>query len=160
MRAVKDRNTAPELRVRRLCHKLGYRFRLHRKDLPGKPDLVFPARKKIIFVNGCFWHGHRCKRGARLPGTNLDYWRRKISRNSQRDCEISRALRKLGWDVLTVWECETRSDERLTISLRNFLTKSARRALYKPSLMLTDAAQGVGATGGRLYATGLREPHQ
>jgi len=123
MRAVKDRNTAPELRVRSLCHKLGFRFRLHCKDLPGKPDLVFPSRKKIIFVNGCFWHGHDCKRGARLPGTNLGYWRRKIGGNTLRDRENAAALRKSGWEVRIVWECETSPDEKLAASLRKFLSK-------------------------------------
>lgn len=128
MRAVKDRNTAPEMLVRRLCHKLGYRFRLHRKELPGKPDLVFPALKKIIFVNGCFWHGHHCKRGARLPGANLAYWRSKLRGNAQRDRNNVRALSTLGWEIMTVWECETHSAEELTGSLRQFLSRSARKA--------------------------------
>lgn len=106
MRQVKGRDTGPEMAVRRLVHGMGYRYRLHSKDLPGKPDLVFPGRRKIIFVHGCFWHGHNCKRGAREPKTNKDYWRDKIARNKARDTLHMKELKENGWDVLTVWECE------------------------------------------------------
>lgn len=106
MRAVKAKDTKPEIAVRRLVHALGYRYRLHRRDLPGRPDLVFGPRRKLIFVHGCFWHGHNCKRGARMPKANADYWRAKIDRNRERDRTNSEALRASGWDVLTIWECE------------------------------------------------------
>lgn len=121
MRAVKSRDTAPEMLVRRIVHGLGYRYRLHRKDLPGKPDLVFPARCKVIFVHGCFWHGHDCKRGARTPKTNRDYWQAKIARNRERDVEHWEKLKETGWNVLVIWECEIRDREKLTKQLRNFL---------------------------------------
>jgi DNA mismatch endonuclease (patch repair protein) len=106
MQAVKSRDTKPEMIVRRLVHRSGYRYRLHRPDLPGKPDLTFPRLKKIIFVHGCFWHGHDCKRGAREPKENAEYWRRKISRNKERDAKEQEILRAMGWDILVVWECQ------------------------------------------------------
>lgn len=109
MRAVKDRDTKPEMIVRRMIHKMGYRYRLHRKDLPGKPDLVFPGRKKVIFVNGCFWHGHTCRRGARTPKTNREYWVEKIGKNRVRDRKSRRALSVKGWKVLTLWECQLKN---------------------------------------------------
>ncbi|WP_020187906.1 very short patch repair endonuclease [Methylopila sp. 73B] len=121
MRAVKSRDTKPEMLVRRAAHALGYRFRLHRKDLPGSPDLVFPARKKVIFVHGCFWHGHECARGARTPKTNTDYWRAKIARNVARDARARSALDALGWETLTIWECELKKDTRLAERLKSFL---------------------------------------
>ncbi len=105
MRAVKSQDTKPEMAVRRLIYRLGYRYRLHRADLPGKPDLVFPARRKIIFVHGCWWHGHDCKRGAREPKTNTAYWRAKIGRNVTRDRANLSALNALGWQVAVIWEC-------------------------------------------------------
>lgn len=106
MRAVRDRDTKPELVVRSLVHKLGFRFRLHRKDLPGKPDLVFVARRKVIFVHGCFWHGHTCKSGRRQPKSNQEYWIQKILQNRIRGKSHVRALRKSGWQVLVIWECQ------------------------------------------------------
>lgn len=121
MRAVKSRDTKPEMLVRRAAHALGYRFRLHRKDLPGSPDLVFPARRKVIFVHGCFWHGHECARGARMPKTNADYWRAKIARNVARDARARSALDSLGWETLTIWECELKKDTRLAERLKSFL---------------------------------------
>ena len=108
MRAVKAKNTAPELIVRRILHAAGYRYRLHDKRLPGKPDLVFPSRRKVIFVHGCFWHGHGCKRGNRLPKRNAAYWRDKIKRNQRRDRVQLVALREAGWRSLVLWECELR----------------------------------------------------
>ena len=108
MRAVKSRDTTPEIAVRRAAHALGLRFRLNRSDLPGKPDLVFPGRKAALFVHGCFWHGHSCPRGDRMPATNRDYWRAKIGRNIARDKASLAALKKLGWKPLVIWECETR----------------------------------------------------
>lgn len=121
MRAVKSKNTAPELLVRSIVHRLGYRFRLHRKDLPGKPDLAFPGRRKIIFVHGCFWHGHECARGDRIPRRNRDYWLRKITRNRERDTMHSAVLEASGWQILTVWECEVRVSEELIQKLVDFL---------------------------------------
>ena len=109
MRAVKDRNTTPEVAVRSMVHRMGYRFRLHRKDLPGKPDLVLPRLKKVIFVHGCFWHGHNCARGARMPKTNIAYWQGKIGRNRERDGQHNVALKAAGWRVIIVWECELRN---------------------------------------------------
>ena len=103
MRAVKDRDTAPELAIRRMLHRAGYRFRLHRRDLPGCPDLTFPGRRMVLFVHGCFWHGHTCKRGARMPKTNVKYWASKIARNQHRDTNVGGQLRALEWYVLTIW---------------------------------------------------------
>lgn len=123
MRAVKSRDTTPEMVVRRIVHALGFRYRLHRRDLPGAPDLVFPGRRKVVFVHGCFWHGHDCPRGARAPKTNADYWRAKITRNVARDARNAQALADAGWHVLTVWECETPKGKRaaLEAKLKAFL---------------------------------------
>lgn len=121
MRAVKSRDTKPEMMVRRMVHAMGYRYRLHRKDLPGKPDLVFPSRRKVIFVHGCFWHGHDCKRGARTPKTNRDYWQAKIQRNMVRDAQRRSELSQSGWAVLTIWECEIKESEILSDNIRLFL---------------------------------------
>jgi len=123
MRAVKGADTAPELAVRRLAHSMGYRFRLHRNDLPGKPDLTFPRLRKVIFVNGCFWHGHDCARGARVPVQNRQYWTRKVARNVERDMSAQSALQRLGWKSLVVWECEIKDHDRLRRALRRFLGK-------------------------------------
>lgn len=121
MRAVRSTNTTPEMTVRRLLHDKGYRYRLHREDLPGKPDIVFPSRKKVIFVHGCFWHGHTCKRGARIPKTNQDYWMRKIQRNIERDKEHLDRLQALGWATLIIWECEIKDRSRLEQMIEAFL---------------------------------------
>ena len=120
MRAVRGRNTAPELLIRSTLHRLGYRFRLHRRDLPGTPDIVLPGRRRAIFVHGCFWHGHECPRGS-LPTSNLDFWRPKIAKNRERDASAQDHLHQQGWGVLTVWECETKDKDRLTERLRRFL---------------------------------------
>jgi len=114
MRAVKSRDTAPELVVRSAAHALGLRFRLRRDDLPGKPDLVFPSRRIALFVHGCFWHGHDCPRGARMPQTNRAYWQAKIGRNMARDTASAAALKELGWTPRTLWECETRDPVKLS----------------------------------------------
>ncbi len=121
MGQVRSQHTKPELLVRSLVHRLGYRFRLHRKDLPGAPDLVFPGCRKIIFVHGCFWHGHPCRRGARPPKANADYWREKIARNHSRDQRHRRELRQLGWSVLVLWECQLRDRQRIARRLSRFL---------------------------------------
>lgn len=121
MRQVKSRDTQPEMLVRRMLHQLGYRYRLHSKDLPGRPDLVFRSRKKIIFVNGCFWHGHSCSRGKRVPANNRTYWIEKIARNKQRDLQNHRQLRRLGWSVTVVWECQLRNPNKVKDRLCKFL---------------------------------------
>lgn len=121
MALIRSSDTKPEMLVRRLAHRLGYRFRLHRKDLPGKPDLVFPKHRAIIFVHGCYWHGHDCRRGARMPKTNADYWTAKISRNRQRDTTSVAALEAAGWRVLIVWECELKDADNLVKRLQEFL---------------------------------------
>jgi len=121
MRAVKSANTGPEMVVRSLAHRMGYRFRLHRKDLPGKPDLVFPRRRKVVFVHGCFWHGHDCVRGARVPLRNRAYWKRKITRNRVRDQTNPSLLKALGWKSLVIWECETKIEAKLQKRLSKFL---------------------------------------
>jgi DNA mismatch endonuclease (patch repair protein) len=109
MRRVHSADTTPEMVVRKLTHSLGFRYRLHRKDLPGNPDIVFPAKKKIIFVHGCFWHGHECKRGQRVPKENHDYWVRKLQSNTERDKKHLYDLSAAGWKVLVIWECETKN---------------------------------------------------
>lgn len=121
MSRVLGKDTSTEIKVRSLTHRLGYRFRLHRKDLPGKPDLVFPSRKKIIFVHGCFWHGHECARGARTPKANRDYWIEKIRKNVERDCNNKVLLESLGWAVLAVWECEAKDIAKLELAINEFL---------------------------------------
>ncbi len=121
MRRVKSRDTKLEILVRSLTHRLGYRFRLYRKDLPGKPDLTFPSRRKIIFINGCFWHGHNCPHGERRPKSNAEYWRKKIERNVQRDKENQQRLKELGWDFLVIWECQIKDQEKLKTILVDFL---------------------------------------
>lgn len=121
MRAVKSKDTAPELVVRRIVYALGYRFRLHKLDLPGKPDLAFIGRRKVILVHGCFWHGHNCPRGARKPKTNADYWHFKIARNRERDAKDTARLAELGWRTYIVWECELKDRNGLASRLRDFL---------------------------------------
>jgi DNA mismatch endonuclease (patch repair protein) len=120
MSKVGSKHTAPEMIVRRLVHAAGYRYRLHAKALPGKPDLVFPARRKAIFVNGCFWHGHGCKIG-RLPKSRPEFWVPKIARNKERDADKATALEKLGWQIITIWQCETKDSELLRQRLVDFL---------------------------------------
>lgn len=120
MQAVGQKDTGPEMTVRRTLHRLGYRYRLHRKDLPGKPDIVFPGRRKAIFVHGCFWHGHGCRYG-RPPKSRPEYWLPKLERNKERDAENVEALKSLGWETLTVWQCETKDIDTLTAELVDFL---------------------------------------
>ena len=121
MRRVKGRNTSPELAVRKALTRLGARYRLHRKDLPGKPDIVLPGRRLALFVHGCFWHGHDCARGARVPKQNRDYWVAKVARNRARDAANREALAALGWRVETVWECELKDRSALEARARNWL---------------------------------------
>ena len=121
MRAVRRSDTAPEMAVRRLLFRAGYRYRLHDGALPGRPDIVFNGRRKVVFVHGCFWHGHECPRG-RLPKSRVDYWRARVDRNRQRDGRVLAELALVGWEALVVWECETRAEEELTRRLAQFLS--------------------------------------
>jgi DNA mismatch endonuclease (patch repair protein) len=124
MSRVKGRDTKPEKIVRSLLHRLGYRFRLHRRDLPGKPDIVLPKYKKAIFVHGCFWHGHEgCPRSAR-PTSNADFWNKKIDGNMRRDAAAQEQLTALGWKFLVIWQCGMRNLEALTENLKSFLTNT------------------------------------
>jgi DNA mismatch endonuclease (patch repair protein) len=123
MRAVRSRDTAPEMVVRRLAHRLGCRFRLCRKDLPGCPDIVFPRLRKVVFVHGCFWHGHDCARGARVPKSNRAYWLKKVAANRARDGKNLEQLMSAGWKSLVIWECTTRDEPRLNGLVRRFLAK-------------------------------------
>lgn len=121
MANIRSKGMAPEMAVRRLVHRLGYRYRLHRKDLPGKPDLVFPARCKAIFVHGCFWHQHRGCSDGRTPRSNKSYWVPKLERNKKRD-KVNRAkLTKMGWRNLVIWECCTAKPARLERLIKKFL---------------------------------------
>jgi DNA mismatch endonuclease (patch repair protein) len=123
MRAFKKRDTIPELTVRRITHAMGYRFRLHRRDLPGTPDIVFVSRRKVIFINGCFWHSHGCKL-TRLPTSNLGYWLPKLKRNRDRDHVNLGALTADGWRHLVLWECEIKDGTQLKQRLKDFLEGS------------------------------------
>ncbi len=124
MRLVRSTDTKPELLVRRLAYGMGFRYRLHVRDLPGVPDLVFRSRKKAIFVHGCFWHGHSCRLGDRTPKSHVTYWEQKIARNSERDALNQRKLRDLGWDHLVLWECELKNEIALAQRIRSFLDES------------------------------------
>lgn len=121
MRAIRSRDMKPELVVRKAAHALGYRFRLHRRDLPGKPDLTFASRRKVIFVHGCFWHQHQGCIDGRMPRSNAAYWRPKLLRNTARDSEHIAKLKAEGWKVLVIWECETKREKRLRSKLYRFL---------------------------------------
>lgn len=121
MRRVKGKDTSPELKVRKALTRLGARYRLHREDLPGRPDIVFVGRKFALFVHGCFWHGHDCARGARVPKQNRDYWVGKVARNRARDEASRAALAEQGWRVETIWECELKDDAALAERLGKLL---------------------------------------
>jgi DNA mismatch endonuclease (patch repair protein) len=123
MQAVKSKNTKPELIVRRCLFALGYRYRLHRKDLPGSPDIAFIGRRKAIFVHGCFWHGHGCSKG-RLPKSRLGYWQPKLEKNAERDRTKTEQLESRGWEVLVVWQCELTDTEALVQRLQDFVDKT------------------------------------
>jgi len=121
MALIRSKDTNPELIVRKIARSCGYRFRLNVPDLPGKPDLVFLKRNKAIFVHGCFWHGHNCRRGKNRPHSNLEYWRSKLLRNKGRDRENRKLLRRMGWQVLVVWECQLGNLEHLRSRIRTFI---------------------------------------
>ena len=121
MSRVRAKDTKPEMVVRRLAHRMGYRYRLHGARLPGRPDLVFPGRKKVVFVHGCFWHRHEGCKLARLPKSRLDFWVPKLEANRLRDVANQARLREAGWSVLVIWECELKDQEGLARRLRDFL---------------------------------------
>ena len=123
MSRIRGRDTKPELVIRRLVHSMGYRFRLHASDLPGRPDMVFRSKRKVVFVHGCFWHQHSCGRGSR-PKTNTDFWSSKLERNRTRDREVAKRLRQSGWRSLVVWECQIREETHLRRRLEHFLSRS------------------------------------
>jgi DNA mismatch endonuclease (patch repair protein) len=121
MARIRKVDTKPEIAVRRLLYALGYRFRLHRRDLPGNPDIVFPSKRKLIFVHGCFWHRHDCPDGRKLPRSKPEYWGPKLERNRRRDEANIARLREMGWTALVVWECELQDTTRLEVRLADFL---------------------------------------
>lgn len=121
MARVKSKNTTPERVVRRLLTEMGIRYRLHRTDIPGNPDIAFIGRRKVIFVHGCFWHGHTCKRGSRAPKANADYWVAKIDRNRKRDAVTAARLAEVGWTAMIIWECELHSSNSVSQRLRAWL---------------------------------------
>lgn len=125
MAGIKGKNTKPEMAVRRLVHGMGFRFRLHRKDLPGSPDLVFPRLKRVIFVHGCFWHRHQGCRFAYTPKSNSQFWLAKLDANVRRDAVVLQALAALGWEVLIVWECEVANFPALTEKVNLFLSANS-----------------------------------
>ena len=118
MSKIRGRDTQPELRVRKTAHRLGLRFRLHRRDLPGTPDLLFPAHRKAVFVHGCFWHSHSGCKYAYKPKSNIAFWQEKLQNNVDRDIRVMQELRALGWDVVVIWECQTK-DEQQIVSILN-----------------------------------------
>lgn len=123
MRAIKSKGMKPEMIVRSLAHRLGYRFRLHAKDLPGKPDLVFRKKRRVIFVHGCFWHMHSAKscKISRTPKSNQEYWLQKLNRNRRRDRQVRDRLRRMGWKSLVIWECQTKNPKKLANRIKSFL---------------------------------------
>ena len=127
MRRVRSKDTRPELALRRLFTGMGLRYRLHRRDLPGSPDVAFIGRRTAVFVHGCFWHGHDCRRGARAPKQNAAYWASKIARNRARDAEVGARLQAVGWRALVVWECELRDATALRARLACALPPAPRR---------------------------------
>lgn len=121
MSKVRGKDTGPEMIVRRLLHRLGYRYRLHVRELPGQPDLVFPSRQKAIFVHGCWWHQHWCKRGNRRPATRREYWLPKLEANKRRDADTRSKLRRMGWRTLVIWECQTKDSDMVRSLAQKFL---------------------------------------
>lgn len=120
MALIRSRDTKPELRVRRIIHAMGYRYRLHKSDLPGKPDLTFISRKKVVFVHGCFWHGHKCSLG-RIPKTRIEFWTRKIEKNKENDKKNLLHLKDLGWESLVLWECQLKDEIKIKNKIFEFL---------------------------------------
>lgn len=146
MAKIRSKDTKPELALRRAIHALGYRYRLHDPRLPGKPDLVFPGRRKVIFVNGCFWHGHDCPVGARLPKTHPEFWREKRQKNQERDVRQLAALEELGWESLVVWECRIKSVDGVPVEVITFLEQETVPNVTGAMALGAPASQGdVGA---------------
>nr|VFJ75576.1 MAG: T/G mismatch-specific endonuclease [Candidatus Kentron sp. FW] len=123
MSLIRNAGSSPEMKLRRLVHGMGFRYRLHAGDLPGRPDLVFPSRRAVIFMHGCFWHRHEGCKLARLPKSKLDFWKPKLESNRIRDLQKQQQLRDLGWRVLVVWECELADTDRVSALVREFLGK-------------------------------------
>lgn len=121
MSLIRGTGSVPEMQLRRLVHRMGFRYRLHVKELPGKPDMVFPARRAVVFMHGCFWHRHTACKLARLPKSKLEFWGPKLEANRQRDLRNQQQLRDLGWRVLVVWECEMVDAERMSAIVKEFL---------------------------------------
>lgn len=121
MSAIKSKNTKPEIQVRQLIYSMGYRYRLHRKDLPGKPDLVFPKYKKVIFINGCYWHMHNCRYGKVVPKTNAEFWKTKRESNVVRDKKNRKDLKKSGWKYMIIWECQIKRNRITPKTINDFL---------------------------------------
>ncbi len=126
MGLVRSKNTKPELLVRQLTHALGFRYRLHREGLPGRPDMVFPGRRKVIFVHGCFWHRHEGCHLARMPKSRLEFWEPKLTKNRERDLQVNKLLAEQGWKVLVVWECELRDKNALEQRIKEFLNETGK----------------------------------
>lgn len=124
MSRIRDKNTKPEKRIRSLLHELGYRFRLHRNDLPGRPDIVLPKYKSVIFVHGCFWHQHRGCKYAYKPKSRVEFWTKKFKENRERDRRKTKELKHIGWRVIVVWECELEKPELLIAKIQKLLTKN------------------------------------
>jgi len=122
MSRIRSQNTKPEMLVRRFLHARGFRFRLHARDLPGRPDLVLPKYRAVVFVEGCFWHGHSCQKG-RVPGTNSDFWQAKVAANQARDKRNQRALRRDGWRVIRVWECQLAKSKTRDATLARLVSR-------------------------------------
>lgn len=141
MQANKSKDTKPELHLRRLLHRLGYRFRLHRRDLPGRPDLVFPSRHAVVQVYGCFWHQHPGCRNANVPKSRQSYWMPKFEQTKKRDGDSEYALARLGWRVLVVWECEVADTERLVERLTDFLGPAGKLGSQLAQPATSQAAQ-------------------
>ncbi len=127
MSRIRGKNSKPEMKLRRLVHEMGFRYRLHVRDLPGKPDLVFKSRKAVIFVHGCFWHHHKGCKLARIPKSRVDFWTEKLESNRKRDILVRGKLRKAGWRVLVVWECQLADTTKTSQMVRDFLTKEKSR---------------------------------
>jgi DNA mismatch endonuclease (patch repair protein) len=125
MSKIRGKNTKPEMVVRSLCHEMGYRFRLHRGDLPGTPDLVFPKHGLCMFVHGCFWHRHPECKYAYMPKSRVDFWQNKLAKNVERDLKTQKALINMGWRVVTIWECHTKNRDLLRLEIHNAFTRDA-----------------------------------
>lgn len=123
MSRIRSRDTSPEIRVRRILHRMGYRFRVNRRDLPGSPDIVLPSHRTVIFVHGCYWHRHTCKNGRVVPKTRTDFWLAKFEANKCRDRSAARSLRSAGWRVVTIWECQTANMDTLEATLKAVLQR-------------------------------------